>query len=177
MHGNPADVWAQASWHASAARTRYTQLGSYSARSSGCSLSVFQIEYPREVGVRYAVCIVHRALRIVWWPRGRDTCSIDRWWIRFSFFLVRSDTNDAKIIWKIVWKSRRAFCFSIKNAVWVQTMQKLSEKLSETNRKTERKARFNLVCSTNSQIQPNTTTAQCARCPLCSSWSCYPIIR
>ena len=43
-------------------------------------------------------------------------------------------------------------------------MQKLSDKLSETNRKTERKARLNFVCSTNSQIQPNTRTAQCARC-------------
>ena len=31
-------------------------------------------------------------------------------------------------------------------------------------KKTERKARFNLVGSTNSQIQPNTRTAQCARC-------------
>ena len=62
------------------------------------------------------------------------------------------------------WKSPRAFGFSIKNAVWVQTMQKLPEILSETNRKTERKARLNLVCSTNSQIQPNTRTAQCARC-------------
>ena len=36
--------------------------------------------------------------------------------------------------------------------------------LSETNRKTERKARFNLVHSTNSPIQPNKKTTQCARC-------------
>ena len=82
------------------------------------------------------------------------------WWMTW----VRSDTNDAKIIWKMIWKSPRAFCFLIKNALWVQTMQKLPEILSETNRKTERKARLNLVCSTNSQIQPNTRTAQCARC-------------
>ena len=69
---------------------------------------------------------------------------------------------DAKIIWKIIWKSPRAFCFLINNAVWVQTMQKLFEKSSETNRKTERIARLN-VRSTNSQIQPNTRTAQCSR--------------
>ena len=69
---------------------------------------------------------------------------------------------DAKIIWKIIWKSPRAFCFLINNAVWVQTMQKLFEKSSETNRKTERIARLNVVRSTNSQIQPNTRTAQCA---------------
>ena len=43
-------------------------------------------------------------------------------------------------------------------------VQKNSEMLSETKRKRERKARFNLVRSTNSPIQPNTTRAQCARC-------------
>ena len=76
---------------------------------------------------------------------------------------VRSGTNNAKFIWKIIWKSPRAFCFLTKKAVWVQTMQTLSDMLSETHRKTERKARWNLVCNTNSQIQPNTRTAQCAR--------------
>ena len=72
--------------------------------------------------------------------------------------------NRRKSYLKYYLKSPRAFYFSINNAVWVQTMQKLSKILSETNRKTERKSRFNLVYSTNSQIQPNTRTAQCARC-------------
>ena len=50
------------------------------------------------------------------------------------------------------------------NAVWVRTTPIWSELLSETERKTERKTRFTLVCSTNSPIQPHTTTSQCARC-------------
>ena len=43
-------------------------------------------------------------------------------------------------------------------------MQKWSEILSETNRKTEQKARFILVCNTNRQKQPSTRTAHCVRC-------------
>ena len=59
---------------------------------------------------------------------------------------------------------RRSGANDAKNAVWVQTIKKISKTvLSETNGKTERKARLNLACSTNSQIQPNTRTAQCSR--------------
>ena len=89
-----------------------------------------------------------------------------------------SRTNDAQIIWKIIWKSPRAFRFLIKNAVWVQTMQKLSEiLLPETNRKTGRKARLNLVCSTNNKYSPIPVQPSVPGVSLCSSWPCYPIIR
>ena len=51
---------------------------------------------------------------------------------------LRSGANDAKNIWKIIWKSPRAFCFSTNNAVWVKTMQTLYN-LKQTEKRTEKR--------------------------------------
>ena len=114
------------------------------------------------LGVRVSCCVyVHR-----WWPTIRTTI---RSWYKQK---IEQEINTRlkvrykrpKLSWKNISKSPIAFCFSTKNAVWVQRMHKLSEIFSETNRKTARKARLNHICSTSSRIQPKNRAAQCARC-------------
>ena len=83
---------------------------------------------------------------------------------RLFFF---SDTNGAKIIWFFFFLkiTKSLLLFDKKCCLGTYKRCKNYLKLSESNRKTERKAaRLHFVCSTNSQIQPNTRTVQCAWC-------------
>ena len=107
---------------------------------------------PRNIMVALTACTCCCALFLAGCKRPHlsPTCRV------LGRYTVRSGTNDAKIIWKIIWKSLRAFCFSIKNAVWVQTMKKISESIWNKPKNEAKSA----VKSRMQHEQPNTAQYQ-----------------
>ena len=86
------------------------------------------------------------------------------------FDRLRPGTNNAKKISTIIWKSPRAFCFLIKNSLNkkcslgtndANTIWNIIWNKPKNGTKSVVQSRMdNLVYSTNSQVQPNTKTAQ-----------------